>query len=197
MVHIDIKPQNIFATEKNAVLADFGGSRLKTDSREQKNNFTPTPGYSTDAYVDAMHGYNKASDADNWFQAGKAYDLRATGLALYEIFTGKEKPNELADPNFYSEMENQLTKNGIPEDAVEILIKMCKPMVIGKPLPAEFPSPVTDAELQQIEDSLRGVSRSNAKDTDKSTEQENQNLVTANRRRAFMLSTHRITSDSH
>jgi len=156
MIHRDIKPQNFFVTTKKAVIGDFGNARLKMDSTKMQQSWSISLLYDTVAYRRAMDLYSSGSNVDNWFLAGKAYDIRGMGLSLYEIFTGQNVPEGNAKNGTYKKMFKNLEKAGISPSACELLIKMCQPLPIDiNHLPETFPIIVTDEELATLELLLR------------------------------------------
>lgn len=154
MVHVDIKPKNFFFNKESAVIADFGGSRLKNDSKDDKF-LTISMSYATLDYKMAMSKYCDLNDEENWFLAGKAYDQRSMGLSLYEIFTGRNLPSQKESAATYKEMKKHLIHEGVPSAAAKVIIKMCRAIPIDlENLPKLFPTFVTDEELRGLERAL-------------------------------------------
>lgn len=148
IVHGDIKPLNFFWNDKEAVIADFGGSQSKI----KPSDVTTTPLYGGGPYKNAMKHYLKSDQKDNWHKVGQALDTKAMGLSLYELFTGNALPDDDDNPKTYERMESELIKEGLEQEAAKIIIKMAKPITFDiKNAPNPFPLPVTDQELAQLQ----------------------------------------------
>ncbi|KAK3248743.1 hypothetical protein CYMTET_41801 [Cymbomonas tetramitiformis] len=78
VVHGDIKPENILMTSEHHVkIADFGVSQFFEGADDRIRRSPGTPGYSAP----------ECSVSDDY--SGKAADMWALGITLYELFTGR------------------------------------------------------------------------------------------------------------
>lgn len=158
VIHGDIKPQNIFVSEQEAVLADFGGAQRR--EKKYSKVIPHTKDYAAEGPLDAMIYYEKNNQEENKFRAGRSLDIRALGLTLYDMYAGGPLPDVSDKGTYYSDktykdMKQNLIDHTIPNDIAKIIAKMCKPQVFDlKYPPKEFPLPVTDAELKKLADLL-------------------------------------------
>ncbi len=163
VIHGDIKPQNIFCNDTEAVLADFGGARQK--GKKYSKAIPATKEYASPADLDAMLHFSKENQKNNEFRAGCANDFRETGITLYEMFTGGPTPDVKRDKDIYykdlpyknmkNDLITHLTADGVPEQdaerAAEIIAKMCKPHPFDPKFPPkEYPLPVKDKEIAEL-----------------------------------------------
>jgi serine/threonine protein kinase len=152
IIHGDIKPKNFLWNENEAVIADFGGSQMKKDKHPQ---IPHSLNYAAGTYMDAMKFYSDQNQEENWFRAGQALDIRATGISLYEIFTGKNIPewnkSNFYDTATYEQMQQDLMIAGVKKNVSEIIATMCKPLEFNKNNPPDlFPLPVDYEELESL-----------------------------------------------
>lgn len=163
IIHGDIKPSNFFADGAKAVIADYGGARTKEELLKQDPSSTKD--YGPGDYIDAMHAYRKNNDEENLFLCGEAFDIRATGISLYEMLTGGTIPADLIgnESSFYGKetyenMKDDMVANGIDPRAAELIAKMATPYKVeGKNFPKTFPLPVSKAEMQELAAILKGA----------------------------------------
>lgn len=152
ILHGDIKPANFLWNEKEAVVADYGGSKLKNNTY---TNPMRSPIYATRKYDQIGLACKKAGNLENWFKAGQASDMRAMGLSLVQIYTGLLPPenDDIYAPSTYQNIQAQLENRGMDPRAATLLTKMCNPgsKDFPKPLPADYPIlPLNEAEYSEL-----------------------------------------------
>lgn len=156
ILHGDIKPLNFFNDGQQALLGDFGGSRLKTDP--DLKGVVTTPVYGFRSYTDAMRYYSSKNDQEACFAAGCALDVRAMGVSLYEMFTGGIIPHK-AGPEIYQAKKEEMVALGLPQRAAAIIAKMAMPVEFDAANPCESAESLfsaTPEEVAELERLLRG-----------------------------------------
>lgn len=155
VIHGDIKPANFLWDGEKAVIGDFGGTKKKGKTFEDPS---VTRDYSS---LEAIRHYGKEEDEENWFRAGKAADMRALGISLYEMFTGENKPLQAHKKHYYNDetyhaMKVDMINVGVPVEAATIIAKMSKPFPFdSKNPPHPYPLPVTEQELRRLTQLLK------------------------------------------
>lgn len=151
IIHGDIKPGNFLWNEKEAVVADLGGARIK-----DSNYGIPmsSPRYTTDTHRMLKLKYKQAKDLDNWFRVGRAGDMRAMGLSLVQIYTGLLPPegDDAYKKDTYQNIYSELRKRGMDTRTATLITKLCnpRPKINPNEPPKEFPLPLTDKEYIEL-----------------------------------------------
>ena len=149
IVHGDIKPANFFWDGNEAVIADFGGSKSKTNP----DVVTTTAIYAGNVSTD-LQDYLNGGTSDNWMLAGQALDIRAMGLSIYEMITGLNFPwiNSYTTDEVFEKMQNDLIEADIQPKIAKIIIKMFTPLNWNDSvMPDPYPLPVSEIELIELQ----------------------------------------------
>lgn len=133
-------------------------AKLRTLSNYLNTSFLPVKsiGYACPKYSRAICDYFWRCEKDNLERACNAFDIRALGIALYEIFTATEPPlGEKDNPDYYKKMQTDLTELHLPEQACRLIRQMAEPLpdfdtTSGK----AFTVPCSDRELQTLQELL-------------------------------------------
>lgn len=147
IIHGDIKPRNVFWSQSEAVIADFGGSQPKGSQKALQT----TDKYASPDYLDAVRKYKRTGDVENQFRAGQGLDICALGMTIFEMYTG-EMPNGDKIKSVGEEREKwmgALQEKGMSEEAAKIVIKMVSPVAVEE-VDGHFPLPVEKEELSQL-----------------------------------------------
>jgi serine/threonine protein kinase len=86
IIHGDLKPGNLLWNDREAVIADFGGARRKS---ELDGSIRTTRGYELKSYLEQIERLHESGDQEGAFKVGCALDDRALALSLHVFMTGE------------------------------------------------------------------------------------------------------------
>lgn len=121
---------------------------------------TTTSGYRSELILQAMNHYFFSGDEANFERAAIAFDMRAFGISLYEMFTLEGlPPDKTESPEYYAKIEENLLNRhpDMPKRACELICQLCVPNIPNNLASGEaFTLPIKQEDLAELGKLLEG-----------------------------------------